>query len=445
MTASDQGPEPGRESQAHPNPAPGSSGRVIVRPRFRAAFGGVPGQTGLFTLSLMAASLTSAVCGIIVARSVSTAEFGLYSFSLTFLNLLALVFEFGLFFPAARIAVKQGPEERRQTVAATLVLFVPVAVLYGVTLVALSPVVDHAFRVHAGGLLLAAAPLAFVLPFRTVAQWIAQGTDHLNAYSIATLGAGVLAVIFLLVWRHWLGLDATEAVLIQLVTAFAVWLLLIGVLRPQFKSLRSGCRKLVRHAGQYGAQIWIGRVFSVGTYQLDVMMLAGLGSPATVGYYVLAGAIGNGATLPVMAFGTASFGRLARRSSIPIAYLAGCWVAGLACAGAAVALAGPLISLVYSHRYLAAAPLVLPLALAATLRVVTNLYNNFLAAHGEGRALRDAGAALTVSNVVLNVTLIPAFGAPGAAWASFGALAVNYLAHVWGYRRSRRRPTGQLA
>ena len=50
--------------------------------------------------------------------------------------------------------------------------------------------------------------------------------------------------------------------------------------------------------------------------------------------------------------------------------------------------------------------------------------------------LRNAGLVLTGSNIVFNFALIPPFGAQGAAWASLLALGVNFLAHVFFYRRS---------
>ena len=59
-----------------------------------------------------------------------------------------------------------------------------------------------------------------------------------------------------------------------------------------------------------------------------------------------------------------------------------------------------------------------------------------LPANEKGRELRNAAAVLTASNVVLNLALIPPFGAVGAAWASFFALLVNLAAHIGYYRRS---------
>ena len=90
----------------------------------------------------------------------------------------------------------------------------------------------------------------------------------------------------------------------------------------------------------------------------------------------------------------------------------------------------------FSARYVAAAGLVLPLALAQYVRGITGLFNTFLSAHGRGREMRNAGLVLTVSNLVFNFALIPPFGARGAAWASLLALLANLVAYVAFYRRS---------
>lgn len=98
-------------------------------------------------------------------------------------------------------------------------------------------------------------------------------------------------------------------------------------------------------------------------------------------------------------------------------------------------MAGEFIRIAFSHKYTAAAALVAPLALAQTVRGITSVYNTFLAAHGGGRQLRNAGFVLAASNVVLNFALIPPYGAMGAAWASFAALCVNLAAHIFSYHR----------
>jgi O-antigen/teichoic acid export membrane protein len=142
--------------------------------------------------------------------------------------------------------------------------------------------------------------------------------------------------------------------------------------------------------------------------------------------------------MPAMAFATALFRNLANRPLIERRWLL--VSVGLATASTIIAwlLAGPFVRSVFTERYAPAAALVVPLAAAAGVRGVTSLYNSFLSAHGLGKELRNAGIALTVSNLILNFALIPPFGAAGAAWASLLALIVNLIAHLAGYRRYQR-------
>ena len=73
--------------------------------------------------------------------------------------------------------------------------------------------------------------------------------------------------------------------------------------------------------------------------------------------------------------------------------------------------------------------------MAWAVRGVTTVYNSFLTGHARGRELRNASVVLTVSNVILNLLLIPTYGAAGAAWASLGALVANFFVHFISYRK----------
>jgi O-antigen/teichoic acid export membrane protein len=169
---------------------------------------------------------------------------------------------------------------------------------------------------------------------------------------------------------------------------------------------------------------------------MDVLMLGVFTNARSVAFYTLAGSIAAAANLPVLGLSTALFAPMARARKIRGQVLVIGAALGLITALAAWALAKPFIELVFSNRYASAAVLVLPLSLAQAVRGLTGFYNTFLAAQGEGRALRNAGIVLTVSNLVFNFALIPPFGAMGAAWASLFALVANLGAHIMFYRRA---------
>jgi len=388
----------------------------------------------------LAANVLAVVATALLTRNLAPAEFGSYSFAVSLLLFVALFFEFGLFVPAARIAAVNEGRSRREVVGAALVVYLPVGVLFCATIFLLSFWVDGWFRVDAEQALRVAAPIAAAYPFVLVLQQLAQGVDRLHVASTATVLAQLLLVALLTVQLRVTGdLSASSALVLRSVALLIACAIAVLWLRAAFDAIAPWVRELVRQARRWGFQVYVGRVLSTGTYNMDVLMLGLWTDPQSVGFYALASAIAAATGLPVLGMAAALFVRMARAPSIPRQWLVTATVVGTALALAAALLAEPAIRVLFSPRYLPAAELVLPLALAAAVRGVASVYNTFLSAHGRGAALRNAGIVLATSNIAFNVALIPPFGAKGAAWASLFALVVNLIAHVVFYRRSFTR------
>lgn len=397
-------------------------------------------QSSLFTSTNLAIILMGGVASALLARVFTTSEFGAYSFASALLVFSAGFFEFGLFMPAARLVAKEPEAGQRDIAGAAIVAFVPVGLSFSVLIFLLSFVVDGLFRVHAGGILRVAALLAFAVPFGQLAEWLSVGTGRLHRYSLVTFVAQLLFVALLAAairssWR----VSPAGVVTMQLAAITIGWFGFALWLQPRFRDVGVRIRQLGAGARDYGIQVYVGRILSVGTYNLDVPLLGAFSNPPSVGFYVLASAIAGASGMPAMAFATALFRDLANEPTIARRWLL--ISVALAAASTVVAwiLAGPFVRIAFTERYAPAAALVVPLAAAAGVRGVTSLYNSFLSAHGLGKDLRNAGIALTVSNLILNFALIPPFGAAGAAWASLLALVVNLAAHLAGYSRYVRR------
>jgi O-antigen/teichoic acid export membrane protein len=394
-------------------------------------------QAAGFAGANLAANALAVVSTAILTRNLATAEFGSYAFATSLLVFVALFFDFGLFTPAARLAAVAERSEQRAILGAALLVYLPVGAAFSATIFALSFWIDGWFHVDAGHALRVAAPLALGIPFGFVLQQLAQGIDRLHVASAATALTQLLLVgLFLLQFGVAGGFSPSSALVLRSLAfllagaASALWL------RPVFRHATRWIREFGREARKWGFQLFLGRVLSIGTYNMDVLMLGIWANSRSVGLYVLAGSLAFASGLPVSGMAAALFGRMAREDAIARLWLLVATVVGAASALTAWALAEPVIRVFFSHRYIDAAGLVLPLALAQFVRGVTTIFNTFLSAHGRGRELRNAGLILTASNIAFNFGLIPAFGAQGAAWASLLALLANFAAHVVFYRRS---------
>jgi O-antigen/teichoic acid export membrane protein len=399
-------------------------------------------QAGVFTLSNGLVSILGVVSSAILARQLSTTAFGAYVFAISFLQLSSLFFDFGLSPSAARLAALADGRARREIVGAAVVLYLPVACAYYVAIVVLSFGIDGWFHVHVGSALRIAAGVAVAIPATQIVQRLAQGVDRLHVASLGTLFLQLLLIALLAVVVSVHGsLSLTVAVVIRCLSVLASVVVAVVWLRPLFRGVEQRIIEIVRHTRRYGFQVYVGHLLSIGTYNMDVLMIGALANSRSVGFYSLAGSVAAAAGLPVLGMSSAMFAPMARAPRIRRHWLLLAIGIGAFCALLAWVLAEPFIRLAFSERYASAVGLVPPLALAQAVRGVTGVYNTFLSSHGHGRQLRNAGFVLTASNLIFNFALIPPFGAAGAAWASLAALTVNLAAHMVFYRASLREPT----
>jgi O-antigen/teichoic acid export membrane protein len=395
-------------------------------------------ESAAFTASALGVSTLSAIATIVVARHLTTADFGAYAFCLQFLLLAGLVFELGLSLPSAReAAAAKSSREKRIVAGAALRIFAPVAILFGIFTLTAAGFVDSLFNVEASSALMLVAPLAFVYPASQFILRYAQGASRIVTYSVVSaIGQAVALALAFAVMALPATRSASGALLARSAGLGLGWLLFALALKPALRGVRFRAKRILEGQRRYGLHAYVGLVLSMGTYSMDVLMLGAFRGAVSVALYALAGQIATTAGQPVTSLAAAVFSPSAHRSSIDRSWLLASVVLGSLSVAALVTLGRSLVAVVFSARYIGAATLLLPLALAQLLRGVTSIYNSFLAAHTRGKELRNTGIVLTVSNVAFNVALIPTFGAVGAAWASFFALGANLLAHIFWYRRA---------
>jgi O-antigen/teichoic acid export membrane protein len=381
----------------------------------------------------------SGVTAIFIARSLGVATMGSYQFATSFLAFVAMFFEFGLFPPASRLAARSTQEGGRNIFGASVAAFVPIGVAYSITVFALSYGIDSWFHVHVGIAIRLLVPLFLCYPFQFVVIWMSQGMRRLHVLSVtqscgAVLTLGLIGIYLALARR----LTLASSLLLTSSAQLAGEVFAVIWLRPLFVSIRARLREILTEARRWGFQSYVGRVLSVGTYNMDVLMVAALTDSRQVAFYSLAGGIAGVITFPATGIAAALFPRMTSERGLRRSWKVAVWAAGLAGVIVVWSASDAVVRVTLGHAYLPVVPLVLPLALAASIRGVTQLYISYLAANAKGRELRTAGLILTASNLVLNFALIPPFGATGAAWASFFALVANYASHVTFYRRSIR-------
>ncbi|MGO8986117.1 MAG: polysaccharide biosynthesis C-terminal domain-containing protein [Terriglobales bacterium] len=154
---------------------------------------------------------------------------------------------------------------------------------------------------------------------------------------------------------------------------------------------------------------------------IDLLMLGLLSNPEQVGLYGAAYRILNQVLITYYLLTQVLYPRFARHRVEERARMLGVRIllllalAGMVLAWLLSVSRQAVISVVFGHRFLAACPLLLLLAWSIPFDFLTSyLSNAFLAWGMEKKVLRCTGIA-AASNIVLNLVLIPVYGARGAA------------------------------
>jgi O-antigen/teichoic acid export membrane protein len=399
-----------------------------------------------FVLSVAGAGVTAVVTGLLAAE-LSTAAFGAFTLSKSLLLFVASIFEFGIFFPGARLtALADSSLERRRWLGALLLAYVPLGVMFSLTMAGVSFSVDSIFNVDAGTALLITAPLSIAYPFGLVALAISQGVGRPYLQPLMMLAAALMTLAGL-----WVILDLTDHALnltlvlgvrgLSLVLAAAIIAYLV---RPIFSEIRIRWQRMWSETRRWGLQAYLGRLLSVGTYNTDVLILGAFADSRQLAAYGLAVAGASLIRLPAIGLGTALYSRMTRTRALDRRAFAPVVAWGLLATAIGAVAAEPVVNQL-NPELSEVASLIVPLGLAATAAGVTSILNAYLNARAAGRALRNTSVILLTANVLLNPTLIIPFGALGAAFASLVATLVNLGGYVYYVRRVTGGPTYETA
>lgn len=403
-----------------------------------AGVGGARGQSVLFVLATAGAGLFGIASQALVARELGVDDFAVYAFALGVLQFTAVFFEFGLFIPAARQAALADQRDRAAIVGATLVAYVPVAITFSALILLLSFALEPFVDFDVGPTLMLASIGAFAFPFMLIGQALAQGIERLHVFSLASLGwQAVFAAVLGSLAAADIGYGSSTAVLLREGSMAIAVALICWWLRPRLAAVRERLRRLVADARAWGRTVYVGRILATSTYNMDILLVGLFADAEAVAFYSLAKLLAYGISLPATGAAGALFARMATLPELRRGWLIGAYAVGFGSAAVLALIAPPLIDLAYGSEFAGAAILVLPLAAAEALRGVGALYNGFLTAHAQGTAIRNAAIVFTVTNLVTNFTLIPPFGAAGAALASLIAMAASVLTYTRSYRRIR--------
>lgn len=396
-------------------------------PRIRIQGGDVLANVGSRLVALVALALGT----VVVARTGGASDVGTYALLRVLPGLTGVVAACGL--PAATAYFLAGPTRAHPRLWPTLVaVTLAGGGLGAVAWLVASPMLHAVFFDTLGvGVVAAASVAVFTQLPLAVGKGCLQGLEDRRGTNLV-IAYEELAFLpaFALAW--WAGLRGPVLLLVALVVADVVvaahaWVRVFRragrprwVAAPDLLLASTICR--------YGVRGQVGGMLGLLNLRLDFVVLGAMAGPATVGTYAIASKYAELLKLPGLAVTWVMYPRVARLGAAAIsarirALVPRSVLLSVALAVPLAAAAAFVLPALYGSEFDSAVPPSYVLLAGLVLAGASGLATAYL--YGDGRpGLNSVGMGLgLIITVVLDLLLIPRFGAMGAAAAS----AVSYL------------------
>lgn len=381
----------------------------------------------------------------LIARIGGPAAVGIYALLRVIPSLVGVVTSAGL--PGAVAYFLAGPTKNDRRLPLTIGALALTGGVAGTAVwFAATPLVGHALLPGLStGLILLAGGTVLTQLLVATAKSCSQGSDDLPGANIVIVNEELMFLpAYGILWLA--GIHGNTAVVAGLmladVAAFVpAWTRLAR--RGFFHDAARPSLPLARNLAGYGLRAQVGGVMTLLNLRLDFMILSLMAGPAVLGIYAIASKFAELLKIPALALTYVLYPAYTRIGPVAAAAKARSHMrtAGLAIAAGAVPLwltAGFLIPWIYGRAFDGAVMPARIIVIGLLLEGVAGVITAYL--YGIGRpGLNSWGMAVGLFvTVVMDVTLIPAFGANGAASASAAAYLTSTVALLWLFRGTSR-------
>ncbi len=360
-------------------------------------------------------------------------DFGRYSFFLGFFALTLLLFEGGIFVSAARVAGFSNEVEQRRLSGSLLLLSLP---LYGVYLAFVFGAVAIANQLDKVYFDAALMPAIAFGPAILIHYGLVQVSIGANRVGLLGMLRSLPFLVFMPVVfaMSWTGTLTYANAALAFTASFFLSLLVAAImLKPRFDRVMHAFKRIREHL-RFGFDVYLSRIIAQGVYKLDVPLVALFLDFEQLGYYSLARAFVMPLTLIGQTFASTRYKEYSTAVAIPDAQRRTIYLRGAVAGFAPVLMGAGLLQLFFADKPPSCFITVQILGLRVFFQFVYPIYNMFLLAGGRAKSLRNAAAVTCGMNLLLYITLIPAFGIYGAAMADALDCGVYYLYMLWAYR-----------
>ena len=370
--------------------------------------------------------IVGVVFSILVARILGPEGKGIYSLTVLFSSLFVTFLNFGLG-PATVFFAAKG-EYTRKTILENNLLAIIILSLGGILLgiLILSLTGQKIYPDIPRELLILSLLLIPLNLFNNqLATQYLLGVNKINKFNLASFGLVLFPFFFFVVVIVLFGPNLSAVIWSRIIGLAVVAIILFFWLSQSIGKLSLGLNtEYIKNAYRYGIKAYLGNVIGFLNYRVEVFLLGYYLPISTVGYYTIAVGLAESLWMVSKSAGTLIFPAVSaeqdedrKKTFTPLVMRT---VIGITALAAVVLffLADWLLPLVYTDLYLPSVPLFRILLPGIVLISGSRILANDIAGRGKPILNTYVGGVGFLIQLILNLSLIPFYGAIGAAWAS---------------------------
>jgi len=373
-------------------------------------------QVGALYSSLVLSLIVGVAISVINTRLLGPKQYGDFRFLMNLFNFVTPFLTLGVFVSGARLVAKRKNESIKNQIMGTLIML---GLAMGVVLMAAMFVFsffeDRMFKNELGWVLRLFVPLIFVFPLQKCLENIMQGDNRIYELSVFRIGPSVLYISGVLLFNAFVPLSLLPALAVRLASLAAITILILWVLKPNFRSFKDSLSIIWKENKRYGFHVYIGILAGVASVRLGGLSIGYFLDTTQVGFFALASTVSIPLTMIPNAVGTTFFKTFVARTEIPKKVVAVTVLLSLVALAGFTVVIKPAFKLLYPAEFTPAISLTYLIAIAHVMHGLADFFNRFLGAHGKGKELRNGAIAVGVINVSGYILMVYLLGVKGAA------------------------------
>lgn len=272
-----------------------------------------------------------------------------------------------------------------------------------------------------------------------------QGVQDFRSYNSLALVRQIIALLFLVIFTFILHFDLSGAVYSFILGVIGQFLLTLYFLKNRFQlSFSTGQYSKVyfKESFQYGYKAHFSNILSFINYRADMFVISMFLTPAAVGIYSVAVSIAERLWIVSQAISSVLFPAVSSidddesknhlTSVISRNVLFFSILGGIAF----YILCNLVITLLFGHKYDESAMVLKVLLPGIILFSVDRILSNDLAGRGKPEINMYTSILTVVSNLVMNIILVPKFGLTGAAFSTSFTYSMSTLVKVFLFKKN---------